>query len=234
MLYSQDKISVQHFSKTVFLQADTSHHPRGCTPCCSAGRRSRAAGALPALTPQAAMPPPLPGAGTTRGPWFTLGCQGGVRPRGACARAARWGHCRGPGPQGCTSEQDPPARATALPTHGDPSCRGCSRALRLPSWVPPAPLTLQHPGCCPACAWGLLRAGLAAGPGHGPHRPPSWKTAASRHHSSAPGCSFPPEVLPDCFIELDIVRSVKVPELLYHLGVYLHVSPPFGLAQAAR
>lgn len=64
--------------------------------------------------------------------------------------------------------------------------------------------------------------------------PPSWKTAASCHRSSAPGHLFPPEVLPDCFIEFDIIRSIKVPKLLDHLGVYLHMSPAFGLAQAAR
>lgn len=54
------------------------------------------------------------------------------------------------------------------------------------------------------------------------------------HCSSAPGHSLPPEVLPHCFIEFDIIRSIKVPKLLDHLGVYLHVSPALGLAQAAR
>lgn len=59
-------------------------------------------------------------------------------------------------------------------------------------------------------------------------------TAAPCHCSSAPGHSLPPEVLPHCFIEFDIIRSIKVPKLLDHLGVYLHVSPALGLAQAAR
>lgn len=40
--------------------------------------------------------------------------------------------------------------------------------------------------------------------------------------------------MPHHFVELDIMRSVEVPQLLNSVSVYLHVSPALWLAQAAR
>lgn len=39
--------------------------------------------------------------------------------------------------------------------------------------------------------------------------------------------------MPHHFIELDIIRSIEVSQLLNSISVYLHVSPPLRLAKAA-
>lgn len=155
--------------------------------------------------------------------------------------------CRmGPlGPCGAKSKKSPTEEATSLLTHQDRQCcwalipwfGSCSRTQSLPQFTPEHCRLLRDRKAL-ACLWSQFWAGWAeGGPGSSPLGPPP--RALQLHvtaalSSSAPRRSLPPEVLPDCLIEFDIIRSIKVPKLLDHLGVYLHMSPALGLAKAAR
>lgn len=48
------------------------------------------------------------------------------------------------------------------------------------------------------------------------------------------GGSLPPEVLSNCFIKFNIIRSIKFPELVYHFWINLYMSSAFRFAQAPR